>query len=427
MDHETLKAALMQGSEDEAATLFNRILRTVVRGALLDSMAEEVTALCGAKHHPAIDSEHRRAGSESGVAYLGGEKEPITRPRVRSDEGEVQLATYAAASTQRNLYDQVISGIVAGGSIRGVSREKGSAIGKSGVSKMWIEHGKKGVEKLRSRDLSKTTWVAMMIDGVFPANETCVVIGIGIDSEGNKHVLDFERGTSESSQCVGDLLRRLVKRGFDPREEDGLLVCRDGSQAISKAVIRRWPWAIQQECLVHCERNVTDKLKRADRAEAKRLFARLRGVEGKEAGEEAFKDLITFVEERNVAAAEALREREDYLLAFHRLEVPAPLNKTFLSTNCIENVILNWRKATKGVKRWRESGDMIDRWTAFGLLHAEEGFRRISGYEHLGALIEALRGSGSSGGSSGSGQAPSPPSPPELPEHSPLPTESNQP
>jgi|GEM_PF-7094811 len=124
MDHETLKAALMQGSEDEAATLFNRILRTVVRGALLDSMAEEVTALCGAKHHPAIDSEHRRAGSESGVAYLGGEKEPITRPRVRSDEGEVQLATYAAASTQRNLYDQVISGIVAGGSIRGVSRER---------------------------------------------------------------------------------------------------------------------------------------------------------------------------------------------------------------------------------------------------------------------------------------------------------------
>ena len=88
------------------------------------TMAEEVTALCRAKHHPAIDSEHRRAGSESGVAYLGREKEPITRPRVRSDEGEVQLATYAAPSTQRNLYDQVISGIVAGGSIRGVSRER---------------------------------------------------------------------------------------------------------------------------------------------------------------------------------------------------------------------------------------------------------------------------------------------------------------
>jgi hypothetical protein len=34
---------------------------------------------------------------------------------------------------------------------------------------------------------------------------------------------------------------------------------------------------------------------------------------------------------------------------------------------------------------------MILRWTAVGLLHAEQGFRRIRGYRHLPLLKRALR------------------------------------
>jgi hypothetical protein len=44
---------------------------------------------------------------------------------------------------------------------------------------------------------------------------------------------------------------------------------------------------------------------------------------------------------------------------------------------------------SRNVTRWR-SGEMILRWTAVGLLHAEQGFRRIRGYRHLPLLKRAL-------------------------------------
>jgi putative transposase len=390
MTHETLKAAFLQGGEQEAANLLREMTKAAVRAALFEAMAQEVEALCGPAYHPDPEAACRRAGSESGVAYLGGEREEITRPRVRDSEGEVRLDTYAAASTQRHLFAEVVRAVASGASIRGVAKSRAGSLGKSKAAEMWAEIGREKLEQLRSRDLSGTDWLAMMVDGVFLTDELCAVVAIGIDADGTKQVLDFQEGTSESAECVSGLLRRISERGFAPMEGHRLLVCRDGSGAIAKAVSRHWPDAVQQECLVHCERNVSDKLKRADRPEARRLFARLRAVEGADAGKEAFGELAAFVESRNAAAGAALRERERALTAVHRLEVPSTLHRTFLSTNCIENVIRNWRAATKGVKRWQEKGDMVQRWLSTGLLYAEEGFRKVSGHSDLGALRDAL-------------------------------------
>jgi hypothetical protein len=92
----------------------------------------------------------------------------------------------------------------------------------------------------------------------------------------------------------------------------------------------------------------------------------------------------------NASAALALESRRDALLSFHRLDVPATLNVTFLSTNLIENVLRNWRGATGNVKHWNEKEDMIPRWMASGLLWAEGGFRRIRHAEDLPRLADAL-------------------------------------
>ncbi len=108
------------------------------------------------------------------------------------------------------------------------------------------------------------------------------------------------------------------------------------------------------------------------------------------AGEEAFGDLREFVAERSGAEALLLAERRDEALTLHRLEVPATLNVTLLNTNAIENVIRNWREATVNVKRWDVRGDMIERWSASGLLWAENGFRRIRHAENLPELQKAL-------------------------------------
>lgn len=62
-----------------------------------------------------------------------------------------------------------------------------------------------------------------------------------------------------------------------------------------------------------------------------------------------------------------------------KLELPAALRGFLVTTNAIENLIGSARRTSRNVTRWR-SGDMILRWTAVGLLHAEQSFRRIRGY-----------------------------------------------
>ena len=94
---------------------------------------------------------------------------------------------------------------------------------------------------MRERRLDESQWLAVMLDGVFIGKETCVVTGLGIDAQGRKQVLDFEAGSSESTEMVSRLIGRLDKRRIRPPEDMALLVIRDGSQAIASAVSRHWP------------------------------------------------------------------------------------------------------------------------------------------------------------------------------------------
>ena len=124
------------------------------------------------------------------------------------------------------------------------------------------------------------------------------------------------------------LIDRLRERGIEEKDERRLLVIRDGSLAIESAVRSHWPAALQQECLIHQERNVCKKLRKRDKAETMQHFKRLRDAQGKEAGEEAFEDLLDFISERNAGAGLAFKERKESLLTVHRLEIPSTLNGT---------------------------------------------------------------------------------------------------
>lgn len=74
-----------------------------------------------------------------------------------------------------------------------------------------------------------------------------------------------------------------------------------------------------------------------------------------------------------------------------KLGLPPALRAFLVTTNAIESLMGCTRSSSRNVTRWR-AGDMISRWTAAGLLHAEQGFHRIKGYRHLPLLAQALRG-----------------------------------
>ena len=88
-------------------------------------------------------------------------------------------------------------------------------------------------------------------------------------------------------------------------------------------------------------------------------------------------------------AAGSLREGMDDTLTLMRLGIDGQLAKTLCSTNPCESMIEIVRYTQRNVKRWQD-GDMRKRWTAAGMLVAEQQFRRIIGYRDLAKLVIAI-------------------------------------
>ena len=88
-------------------------------------------------------------------------------------------------------------------------------------------------------------------------------------------------------------------------------------------------------------------------------------------------------------AAGSLREGLDDTLTLMRLGITGQLAKTLCSTNPCESMIEIVRRTSRNVKRWQD-GDMRKRWTAAGMLVAEQQFRRIIGYRDLATLVIAV-------------------------------------
>ena len=81
-------------------------------GVLAELMEEEVDEVVGPKGKPTPDRLAVRHGQEAGEVTLGGRRVGVKRPRVRSADGEreVALATYAHFADRDPLTRVVLAG-----------------------------------------------------------------------------------------------------------------------------------------------------------------------------------------------------------------------------------------------------------------------------------------------------------------------------
>ena len=395
MDQCNLMELLGQASTSETGGIFREYLRGGVRMMIAEVMAAEVAELCGTKYHPSDDAACQRAGSSPGYVVWEGNREDVKRPRVRrgKDDGsteEVHLQTYESARQLDQLHEMVLRALSAGVSGRemGDVHPKSPAVSKSSVSRLWIKAGRKFVDQLRERDIASSEWLVLMLDGIVLSKDQTAIVAIGVTTGGVKHVLDFELGSTENYEVCRDLMGRIERRGFATSRR--LLAVLDGSSALKKAVLKFFPDASIQRCLVHKERNIRARLSKRDWGELARLFKRLREVQGEEAAREVLGELEKFLDEKNAAALASLREAGEELIALHVLGVPSTLHKNLLSTNLIENSFRNTRRKLGRVTRFRAKTDQASRWLAYALLEVEKGFHRVSGWRDLHALARAL-------------------------------------
>jgi transposase-like protein len=263
----------------------------------------------------------------------------------------------------------------------------GYGIRKSSVSRHFVRATAEQLRQLCERRLEELKLVALLIDGIEFAGQV-MVVALGVDEDGAKHVLGLWQGATENAVVVKELLEDLVERGLDPKRR--YLFVLDGSKALRAGIERVFgSQAEVQRCQIHKIRNVIDHLPEGCRADWRRRLQNAYAMTDYAAAKAALEKLWRQLCEINPSAARSLEEGMEETLTLHRLGVGSLLRRTLSSTNAIESCLSTVRHVARNVKRW-QGRDHIARWTAAGLLDAEKKFRRVKGYRELRELARKL-------------------------------------
>jgi putative transposase len=362
-------------------------------------MEAEVDEVVGPKGKHNRGRTANRHGHERGSMTLGGRRVEVSRPRIRTadDERELPVQTYEYFADRDPLTVVVMNRMLAGVSTRKyasvgepvgeeIERESRST-SKSTVSELFIERTRTALEELMSRRLDDVRLAVMMLDGMEIADRTHVV-ALGITTDGVKIPLGLWEGSTENATLARELLSDLVERGLDP--EQAILFVIDGGKALRRAIKDVFgEHALVHRCHRHKERNVCDLLPERDRPA---ILAKIRGawsLTDPALAEQRLERLACELDRTWPDAAGSLREGLADTLTLMRLGISGQIAKTLCSTNPCESMIEIVRYTQRNVKRWQD-GDMRKRWTAAGMLVAEQQFRRIIGYRDLAKLVIAI-------------------------------------
>jgi putative transposase len=369
-------------------------LGTSVFAAMLE---DERTRLCGPRYMHDADREAMRAGYTRGDLALGGRRVSLPRPRVRSRDGhEVALETWTQFAERDALTPRAVEQMVLGVSTRKYKRSLDTVpssmttrgTSKSAVSRRFVAGTTRELDKLRRADLSKLALCAVMIDGIH-VGEHLVLVALGIDEVGEKHVLGLREGATENTVVCKAFIGDLIARGLS--DERAMLFVIDGGKGIAAAIRAHFgDLALIQRCQVHKKRNVEGHLPESMRNNVGRKISEAYGMRDVARAKRVLEGIANQVEKDYPSAAASMREGLDETLTVLHFGVGDALTRTLATTNPIEFINGRLRKTSANVDRWR-NGTMVLRWMAIGLVEAARTFRKLRGHKQMPKLVAALR------------------------------------
>ncbi len=338
-------------------------------------------------------------GREEGTVCLKERKLRVKRPRLRKkgqgQDGEVPIPAYEAMRREGKLGSRMLEILLRGVSTRqyrAVLPEMAETVGvsRSSVSREAIEASEEELRRLCERRLEELDLLILYLDGVIFGDHH-VLVAVGVDAEGHKHVLGVAEGASENQAVAKGLLEDVVRRGV--RTDRKYLFVIDGSRALRAAIDAVFGADHPvQRCRHHKIENVRgylpEHLKDQTQAAMRSAF-RLPAGEGMARLEKQ----AEWLEREYPSAAASLREGLAEMFTVSRLGLSPSLSRCLVSTNVIESPHSGVRLRTRRICRWRD-GKMVLRWAAAALLMTEQNFRRIMGYRDLWMLKAALEQKG---------------------------------
>ena len=366
------------------------------KAVLAAMLEEERTALCGPKGVPNPTRVAYRGGHTRSEVTLGGQRISISRPRARGLEaGELKLASFSWAEHGDPLNAATIAAIAAGVSTRRYRTtleplpegEQAAAVSKSAVSRRFVALSSERLQQWLASRLDHVKLPVVMIDGIH-FKDRVVLVALGFDADGRKHVLGIREGSTENTRVVRSLICDLIERGLDA--DAARLWIIDGSKALRRAVHELFgASALVQRCQEHKRRNVLDHLPEHLHASVERAMNDAWHSNDAELAKRQLERLANSLAKPHPGAAASLREGLEETLTLIALGIDAALYRTFRTTNAIENLNGLIAHYTRNVKRWRD-GEMVLRWIGTALHEACSGFRAVRGFRDMKRLDAAL-------------------------------------
>jgi transposase-like protein len=364
-----------------------------VLGAMMEA---DRIALCGPKGVPDAARRAVRGGSTASQVVLGGQRIAVRRPRARATvEGELSLPSFLWAACADPLDAATMAAIAAGVSTRRYAStqepvpaaQRPRAASKSAVSRRFVQLSQEQLAQWLARPIGDLDLPVVMIDGMH-YRDRVILLALGIDAKGDKHVLGLREGSTEATRVVTSLLSDLVERGLDADRMRLWVI--DGGKALRKAIVQTFGRrALIQRCQEHKRRNVLEHLPEDAHASVKRALKDAWSASDVDLARKQLARLASSLQAQHPGAAASVREGLDETLTVQALGITGSLYRTLRTTNPIENLNSSVARYCRNVKRWGD-GQMVLRWVASALSDAATRMRKLRGCSHMRALMKAL-------------------------------------
>jgi putative transposase len=382
---------LIEGSRMVVDELVDVVGRAGIE-AVLKISAEKVA---GPRHQGKKGGEIGWHGTQDGIVSLAERKLRVRKPRIRrrgSGKGaEVSVPAYESLNSDEQTGRRMLEIIMRGVSTRNYAEvvpEMAQSVGmsRSSISRETKVASEQELAQLCERRFDDLELLVIYIDGII-FGEHDVIVALGVDAKGSKHLLGLRLGATENATVATELLEDLVERGVSTDRR--LLFVIDGSKALRKAIRKVFgKRAVVQRCRTHKQRNVTGHLPKELHAQVRSTLKAAWKLDYKN-GKARIEQMALWLEKEYPDAASSLREGLDEMFTVNRLGLSPSLCRSLVTTNIIENPNSGVRMRTRRVSRWRD-GEMVKRWVSSAYLRAEKNFRKLMGYQDLWMLRAAL-------------------------------------
>lgn len=366
------------------------------RQVLAAMMEQDRAALCGPKGVPNAARSAVRGGTTRSKVVLGGQRIDVTRPRVRAvNARELQLPSFQWAAAADPLNSATMAAIAAGVSTRRYATtldalpdsEHSSATSRSSVSRRFVALSQQQLDDWLHRKLDELDLPVVMIDGIH-FRDRVVLVALGIDANGAKHVLGLREGSTEATRVVRSLLSDLIDRGLHAQRMRLWVI--DGGKALRKAIVETFGvTALVQRCQEHKRRNVIEHLPEEMHASVGRALRDAWDSHDAALARKQLMRLAASLQRKHPGAAASLREGLEETLTVQGLGITGALYRTLRTTNPIENLNGSIAHYTRNVRHWKD-GEMVLRWVASALSDASKHFRKLRGFAEMKTLLKAL-------------------------------------